>query len=176
MNDSLFIYLANPQVNIRLGQVTTNSGDLAADIDFRRGLIRGTGDSAASALELMSPDRPGQKMRFLGDIVDPDKAAGPDEMPPTFAEGDLVWFDQGTSPGTRGHRAVAFKCRVKDVFHVGFASYEFTILPLIGASSRPLRCTTEQLKYAGAGVSCLDEVSARGVSSFRKCVHEEGSK
>jgi hypothetical protein len=92
----------------------------------------------------MSPDRSGQKMRFLGDIVDPDEAADPAEMPPTFAEGDLVWFDQGTSPGTRGHRAVAFKCRVKDVFHVGFASYEFTVLPLIGASSRPLRCTTEQ--------------------------------
>ena len=51
----------------------------------------------------------------------------------------------------------------KEVFHVGFASYEFTVLPLIGASSRPLRCTTEQLKYAG--VSGLDEVSARGVSS-----------
>jgi len=111
----------------------------------------------------MSPDRSGKKMRFLGDIVDPDEAADPAEMPPTFAEGDLVWFDQGTSPGTRGHRAVAFKCRVKDVFHVGFASYEFTVLPLIGASSRPLRCTTEQLKYAG--VSGLDEVSARGVSS-----------
>ena len=92
----------------------------------------------------MSPDRSGQKMRFLGDIVDPDEAADPAEMPPTFAEGDLVWFDQGTSPGTRGHRAVAFKCRVKDVFHVGFASNEFTVLPLIGASSRPLTCTTEQ--------------------------------
>jgi hypothetical protein len=115
------------------------------------------GDSAESALELMSPDRSGRKIRFLGDIVDPAEAADPDEMPPTFAEGDFVWFDQGTSPGTRGNRAVAFKCRVKDVFHVGFASYEFTVLPLIGASSRPLRCTTEQLKYAG--VSGLDEVS-----------------
>ena len=52
---------------------------------------------------------------------------------------------------------------MKDVFHVGFASYESTVLPLIGASSRPLRCTTEQLKYAG--VSGLYEVSARGVSS-----------
>ncbi len=61
-------------------------------------------------------------MRFLGDIVDPDEAADPAEMPPTFAEGNLVWFDQGTSPGTGGHRAVAFKCSVKDVFHVGFAS------------------------------------------------------
>ena len=120
--------------------MTTNT----ASADNRRGLISAPGDSAASALELMSPDRSGQKMRFLGDIVDPDEAADPAEMPPTFAAGDLVWFDQGTSPGTRGHRAVAFKCRVKDVFHVGFASYEFTVLPLIGASSRPLTCTTEQ--------------------------------
>ena len=107
--------------------MTTNT----ASADNRRGLMSAPGDSAASALELMSPDRSGQKMRFLGDIVDPDEAADPAEMPPTFAEGDLVWFDQGTSPGTRGHRAVAFKCRVKDVFHVGFASYEFTVLPLI---------------------------------------------
>ncbi len=121
--------------------MTTNT----ASADNHRGLISAPGDSAASALELMSLDPSGKKMRFLGDIVDPDEAADPAEMPPTFAEGDLVWFDQeGTSPGTRGHRAVAFKCRVKDVFNVGFASYEFTILPLIGASSRPLRCTTEQ--------------------------------
>ena len=68
VNDSLFICSANPQVNIRLEQVTTNSGDLAADIDFRRGLIKATGDSAASALELMSPDRSGQKMCFPGDF------------------------------------------------------------------------------------------------------------
>ena len=47
--------------------MTTNT----ASADHRLGLISAPGDSAASALELMSPDRSGQKMRFLGDIVDP---------------------------------------------------------------------------------------------------------
>jgi len=76
-----------------VAQVLTHSGDLSASTDYR-GLLNASGSSLDSALELMmSPDRSGRKISFLGDIVDPAEAANPAEMPPTFAEGDLVWFD-----------------------------------------------------------------------------------